>query len=382
MQRVTWDGWRLGNELERLTVWKRKALSFFFFFFPLLPLPPPTLHLPFFFSSSPQKPVSLLFRQFFFSWLLTKPPTKHSSPRLWVFILCKLLPFLSFSLHPPLPFTGTDCNHILMITKKVFLYVVVEFLCNAGVYSHRTVGVQWRLTGLYLFSVSMDIWIDESLTSVRQHTRLKKCLLLDLQSYYKEWSKNIMTPAPGLSWAQSGGCWTWQRPVFIPSFCLFSVTFLCSLLQESDGTALVISLRFHPVTNLPPVLCMCVPVFLKHVQWYECQIHQYSLFSLCMPVCAWACLSPGSHSQSGDTHQDLLISRCFTQKKLSSRTVTGVMRSGWGNSLALLDFSGTWQPIMWLWAEAGPAWTTKTDQRCPRGRGGVRTQVLYISNIF
>lgn len=172
---------------------KESTVLFFFFFFPLLPLPPPTLHLPFFFSSSPQKPVSLLFRQFFFFWLLTKPPTKHSSPRLWVFILCKLLPFLSFSLHPPLPFTGTDCNHILMITKKVFLYVVVEFLCNAGVYSHGTVGVQWRLTGLYLFSVSMDIWIDETLTSVRQHTRLKKCLLLDLQSYYKEWSKNIMT---------------------------------------------------------------------------------------------------------------------------------------------------------------------------------------------
>lgn len=162
MQRVTWDGWRLGNELERLTVWKRKALSFFFFFFFLffLCLLPHSISP----SSSPPHPKSqsLCFLGSFFSsdcW----PNHQPSILLLDCGFLSSANSFLSFPLHPPLPFTGTDCNHILMITKKVFLYVVVEFLCNAGVYSHRTVGVQWRLTGLYLFSVSMDLTRFESM---------------------------------------------------------------------------------------------------------------------------------------------------------------------------------------------------------------------------
>lgn len=42
----------------------------------------------------------------------------------------------------------------------------------------------------------------------------------------------------------------------------------------------------------------------------------------------------------------------------------------------LLDFSGTWQQVMWLWAGAGPAWTT-VPNTAASGEGGVFMKVQH-----
>lgn len=88
----------------------------------------------------------------------------------------------------------------------------------------------------------------------------------------------------------------------------------------------------------------------------------------CMPECAWACLhsvscvSPIMHFKRGalPSHpaSPPFVPRCFNQPK-------GFKPAGfnWSHVLqmrefqTLLDFSGTWQKVVRLWARAGPVWT-------------------------
>lgn len=73
-------------------------------------------------------------------------------------------------------------------------------------------------------------------------------------------------------------------------FFLFSLTFFCSFLQESDGAAVVSALRFHPVIHCFSAVCVCVCVyaFADHVQ-----LNMYYMNTtkrVCVHACAWACL--------------------------------------------------------------------------------------------
>lgn len=90
-----------------------------------------------------------------------------------------------------------------------------------------------------------------------------------------------------------------------------------------------------------------------------------SVTCACMPECAWACLhlvsrvTPIMHLR-GVLSRPLssFVPQCFDQPKRFEPT-----GSNWSHVLqmrefqTLLDFSGTWQKVVRLWARAGPVWT-------------------------
>lgn len=49
----------------------------------------------------------------------------------------------------------------------------------------------------------------------------------------------------------------------------------------------------------------------------------------------------------------------------------------------LLDFSGSWQQVMWLWAEAGPDWTTiQNTAASGEGEVFIKIQPLHFRNYI